>query len=355
MNNEKTIFIAIAAYNEIDVISTIQNCLDNAVHPERLHFGLALHYCDMERPVINFLNTKTVDVAFGALLGVCNMRQLALNLYDGEDFYLQLDGHSKFDQGWDEYIIDVFYQAKGAGYDKPLFTNYVPWWSTAEDGSINHYTPVNTTLCGIMQFTDEVGRSIPQQGGKWTDWENNPYDFAEHHGFSAHFVFADAQFIHDVPPDTDYMFYGEEPTTALRAWTRGYRIFSIKKATVWHKNKDKNDGVNHSRDRMNYVGYDFDLIAHNERKAVLGWRKAQRVLSGQLLGFWGAPDFKSYVDYVEAANYRFDMFYSKNLEHELNRVDPEDDLGYNKQRFDFYELRKRDARGANDIQRRNFR
>lgn len=353
-NDTKTIFVGIGAYNEIDVISTIQNCLENATNPERIHFGLALHYSEMERPVLNFKNVKAVDIAFGALWGVCATRAMALNLYDGEDFYLQLDGHMKFDKDWDSYIINTYYEAQSMGFEKPLFTTYVPWWSTAEDGSIKNYEPVNDSPCSVMHFAGELfGQQIPQQYTSQPIWNN--LQFAEHHGLSAHFIFVDADFIFDVPPDPAYMFYGEEPTTALRAWTRGYRIFAPKKATVWHKNKNKDDGVNHDRDRMNYVGYDYSLISHHDKKDALGWRKAEKVLRGDILGIWGAPTYQLYLDYVKASQFSFNAFYAKNMQYEINRLDPSYDLGYNEDVYKFYENKKLEAREANNAQSNNYR
>jgi hypothetical protein len=358
MNEDKTIFIAIAAFNETDVISTIENCLENAAYPERLHFGLALHYSEMDRPVIHFKNTKTVDIAFGALWGVCPARALALNLYDEEDFYLQLDGHMKFDKNWDSYLIDVFYQAQKAGYQKPVFTGYVPWWVDNEDGEIEHYTPINDTCCGIMHYSEDINRTIPQQATRHIDWHGLGLEFVEHFGFSAHFVFADSQFIYDVPPDPAYMFYGEEPTTALRAWTRGYSLLVQRKATVWHKNKMPDSGKLHNRDRMLYDGYNQELRDHHLRKAKIGEIKAQMVMTGSLLGMWGAPSFKLYLDYVKACGFNFNEFYAKTMEHNLNNIENKRNLGYNQELIKKQknrELRELEAREAKNAQSSNAR
>lgn len=337
MNHNKTIFIAIASYNETDVISTIENCLENAVYPDRLHFGLALHYCDMPRPEINFPNTKAVYIDYEALFGVCPARAMTLNLYDNEDFYMQIDGHMKFDKDWDVYLIEQFENIKNTGVEKPLISYYVPWWSQNEDGTINEYAPVNSTPGAAMLYSNEIGRVIPQQTStiNLPGWENPDLHFFEHHGFSAHFAFAESEFIRDVPPDPDYMFYGEEPTTALRAWTRGYRIFSLRRATVWHKNKGKDVGFLHDKDRLLFHGTSDNLALHHFNKAHIGENKAQLVLSGELLGMWGAPDWNSYIEYVNACGFDFEEFYIKNLEFELNRVfDLSVTLGYNREYLD---------------------
>lgn len=357
MNSNKTIFVGIAAYNEDDLIATIENCLENAAYPDRIHFGLALHYSEMERPIIKFKNTKIVDISYGALWGVCPTRALALNLYDQEDFYLQLDGHMLFDKDWDKYLIDVYYEAIAAGHKKPLFTGYVPWWCHNEDRSIGFYTPDNDTVCGTMLYSEEYDRAIPQQTTQYVDWGELGTEFALHYGFSAHFVFADAQFIFDVPPDPEMMFYGEEPTTALRAWTRGYTIMIQRKASVWHKNKLPDSGTLHLKDRMFYAGYNNDLVMHHHRKNALAEKKTQLILTGSLLGFWGAPDTKSYLEYVDACKFNFNDFYTKNMESKINGVADKTNLGYN-QKFieeaNNEEVAIKQAREANNAQSNNI-
>jgi hypothetical protein len=71
-------------------------------------------------------------------------------------------------------------------------------------------------------------------------------DFIEHYNFSAHFVFTIGSFIQDVLPDPFLTFIGEEQTTALRACTRGYRIFSIRDTLLWHLEKN---GIKNENDR----------------------------------------------------------------------------------------------------------
>jgi hypothetical protein len=128
----------------------------------------------------------------------------------------------------------------------------------------------------------------------------------------------------------------------------------MKKATIWHMNKDPKSKILDSRDRMKYLGYNDDLIALYRKKEARAWKKAQQVLCGNILGFWGATSYQAYLDYIEASGYDFREFYAKNLEHEINRLDPETDLGYNSAQYDFFRVKKLEAREANNVQRSNF-
>lgn len=329
--NDLTIFVAIVAFNEVDLVDTIENCLQQAEYPERIHFGVVTHYHQMDKPILDYKNLKEISIDYPALLGVGPMRSLAVSLYDQENFFMQLDAHMKFDKHWDSYIVNMYHQVQKDGVESPLFTTYVPWWSVNEDGSINRYSEDNLTYSSFLAFNpDEINRVIPQQLTHWVDWDNLGRDYFEHCGLSAHFIFTKGSFVYDVAPDTDYMFYGEEPTTAIRAWTRGYRMFCTKMPVVWHKNKDLTQGVLNEKDRMLFDGSNDLLRQHHINKNRLGEKKAQMVMTGELFGYWGAPDAQALYEYQQASDFDFIYFYSLNMEHRLNsKLDQSDVLGYN--------------------------
>jgi hypothetical protein len=52
---------------------------------------------------------------------------------------------------------------------------------------------------------------------------------------SANFVFADSNWIKDVPYDPHMYFTGEEPTLAVRLWTHGWDMFGPSETLVWHR------------------------------------------------------------------------------------------------------------------------
>lgn len=330
MYDNFTIFVAIPAFNEVDLVSTIEHCLKQAEYPDRVHFGVVTHYNEMDKPDLNFANLKTINVEYPALLGVGPMRSLAVALYDNEDFYLQIDAHMKFDKHWDSYALRAYHKLQEDGVEKPILTTYVPWWSVNEDGSYNNYSEDKQAPSGYMSYNmEEINRVIPQQMTEFVDYDDLGIEYVEHYGFSAHFAFTKASFIYDVAPDTDYMFYGEEPTTALRAWTRGYRMFCTKLPIVWHKNKNLDEGFVPEYDRMRYDGSSEELRLHHRRKHRIGERKAHMVLTGHLFGYWGAPDYKSLYEYQNACGFDFMYFYSNNMEARVNTIDIEDIIGYN--------------------------
>jgi len=105
----KTIFIAVGAYNEPHIKLMIDNCLENAEFPDRVHFGLWLHnndgaYLDLKE----YNNIKVAYIQYPSLLGVPPARLNSLGLYDDEDYYFQVDGHTLFEKNCYTKVINQF-------------------------------------------------------------------------------------------------------------------------------------------------------------------------------------------------------------------------------------------------------
>lgn len=304
----KTIYIAITAYNEPYLKTTIENCLDMAKYPDRVYFGVCSHYNDGQSPTLNFPNTKVMDVFYDSVLGVGQGRLNALAFYNNEDYFFQIDSHMFFQRNWDEIIIDYYEKIKSIN-PKLAITTYVPWWSPNEDGSINFYDPDNSNFFPRQMIYDKD--YFNEQYPKFKLESSNCYDYEyeEHFGFSAHFLFSESNFIQEIMPDPFLTFGGEEQTTALRMSSRGYKIFAIDQPIVWHRNKGH--GVLYENDRMSFGGQgDRELFNFFIRKNHESLVRAKKILTGEILGYWGAPTLEALQKYELDANIDFKEFYS---------------------------------------------
>jgi hypothetical protein len=311
MNKEKTIFIAIGAYNESYLEQTIRNCINKAKHPERLRFGVWSHNNDNVLPSFPDLkNVRLITVQYPTLLGVCPSRIGAIFLYDEEDYFLQIDGHMLFQQDWDDIVIEEYENISvNENCEHPLITTYVPWWYNDENGNILQYSPERNTWKSYPLKYSEDGYTrapVPVQDGYAVDWSKKRYH--EHFNLSAHFIFTRGSFVRDVLPDIDFMFFGEEMTTALRAWTRGYRLFCIPDPIVYHYNKGA--GNLYKNDRWVTVG-DEELYRYFDKKQSYSHQKTRDILTGKILGYWGAPSIDLLKAYEKAANISFEEWYQK--------------------------------------------
>ncbi len=309
-NSEKTIFIAIGSYNESYLEQTVENCIKMAKHPDRLVFGIWAHNNDGVMPDMSkFNNIKMITAQYPTLLGVCPARIAALFMYNNEDYYLQLDAHMLFQKDWDEVLINSYENIKEKEKcELPLITTYVPWWANDEDDKILYYSPNSSQKSYPMKYAEDgyTRAPVPVQDGFMVDWTDKEY--YEHYGLSAHFLFTSGSFVYEILPDIQMMFFGEEMTTALRAWTRGYRIFCIPDPIVWHYNKGAGKLYKHDRWVTQGDQYLFqDWVEKQERSHL----KTRDILTGKILGYWGAPTLDLLRAYEKAASISFEDWYKK--------------------------------------------
>lgn len=309
-NSNKTIFIAIGSYNESYLEQTVRNCIEMAKYPDRLVFGIWAHNNDGVTPDMSqFNNVKMITAGYPTLLGVCAARTAAIFMYNNEDYFLQLDAHMLFQRNWDDVLINAYENIKEKEKcESPLITTYVPWWANDENDDILYYSPDSLQKSYPMKYSEDgyTRASAPIQENLDIDWEDKEY--YEHYGLSAHFIFTSGNFVYEVLPDIQMMFFGEEMTTALRAWTRGYRIFCIPDPIVWHYNKGAGKGKLYKHDRWVSTG-DPDLFQDWLEKQERAHLKTRDILTGKILGYWGAPSLESIKEYEQAAGFDFKQFY----------------------------------------------
>jgi hypothetical protein len=229
-----TIFVQIAAYRDPQLIPTIKNMLENAKRPKNLRLGIArqFHPEDGFDDLSEYENDKRfriLDIPYEESTGVCWARNLTQQLYEGEDYTLQIDSHMRFEKDWDDTLIKMIKQLQKKGHKKPLLTGYVSSFDPENDpqGRVNEpwrmafdrFTPE-----GVVFFLPEV---IPG----WKELKDPvPARF-----YSAHFAFTLGVFSTEVQHDPEFYFHGEEISISVRAYTHGYDLFHPHKVVIWHE------------------------------------------------------------------------------------------------------------------------
>ena len=102
------IFVSIAAYCDPVLPFTLQRAVACARHPDRLHFGIVDQALEgMEGAPHPGGGARVSQLRLDALQarGPCWARAIAMSLYDGEDWFLQLDSHMDFDSEWDLRLV----------------------------------------------------------------------------------------------------------------------------------------------------------------------------------------------------------------------------------------------------------
>lgn len=222
-----TIFVSIAAYRDPELVPTIRDCLAQARDPQALRFGICWQYGDDETPPPEFSDPRfrVTAVPWRESAGACWARAEVMKLWDGEDFFLQIDSHHRFAPHWDATLLE---QAERSGAAKPVLTAYVASYDPAT-GARNAAEPMQMDLDrfsedGIPLFR---ARAIPPAA-----WSGRPL---RARFVSGHFLFAPGSFIREVPYDPSLYFIGEEITLAIRAFTHGYTLLHPSEHVLWHE------------------------------------------------------------------------------------------------------------------------
>ena len=229
------IFVQIASYRDPELVPTLKDCIDKAKHPENLHIGICRQYCadDKFDRIPASLKKKakfTVkNVNYKKTKGVCWARNAVQNMYEGEDYTLQIDSHHRFVKNWDEELINMLKSLQKKGHKKPLITAYAPSYDPQNDPGGRVQVPWK------MNFD----RFIPEGAifflpAFMDDFKELKYPIPARF-YSAHFAFSIGAFAKEVKHDPKYYFHGEEISIAVRAFTHGYDLFHPHKVILWHE------------------------------------------------------------------------------------------------------------------------
>jgi hypothetical protein len=234
-NNNK-IFIQIASYRDPELIPTIDNCIENADNPLNLVFAICWQHDDTEHieKYLNDTRFKIISVHYTQTKGCCWARHKLQQLYDNEQYTLQLDSHHRFVKSWDTIIIDMFNKLKQDGYEKPLITTYLPSYDPENDPSNRVLIPWKIDLKEIT--SEKQVLFIPSNIDNFS-LLNQPIPAKF---YSAHFCFTAGQFVKEVPHDPELYFTGEEMSITVRAYTYGYSLFHPHIVIAWHEYTRKN-------------------------------------------------------------------------------------------------------------------
>jgi len=228
------IFIQIASYRDPELVKTIESAIENAKKPKNLVFAIArqFHPDDKFDDLSKYDNDKRfkiLNIPYSESKGACWARHLVQQLYDNEEYTLQIDSHMRFAPNWDEEMIKMIKQLQKKGYKKPLLTGYVSSFDPDNDPGARVQEPWRMAFDrfipeGAVFFLPET---IP-------GWQNLTEPVTARF-YSAHYCFTLGQFAKEVQHDPDYYFHGEEISIGARAYTWGYDLFHPHKTLIWHE------------------------------------------------------------------------------------------------------------------------
>lgn len=290
------IFLSIASYCDPVLGFTLAQAIAAARHPQALHFGIvdqspaaqALPAASFAPARVSYLR---VDPVYAR--GPCWARSIAMSLYDGEDWFLQIDSHMDFDLHWDQRLVEEGERLMRGragmvitAYPNPfVFEGDRPVHKPATDKVLAHVVKPDTAFDAehvVLSFeAHPVDRDEPLPGFH----------------VAAGCLFAPGKIVHALPYDPWFYFHGEEQAYAARLYTQGWDIFHIAGLPLYHLYNNAESGG---------PARPLHWDAEQDRARARNWWELEQrsrtrlasLLSGEDLGIFRLGRVRSMADYA---------------------------------------------------------
>ena len=249
VNLNKTIFIEIASVDDEELVYTVNSIFNNASFPERVFVGISFtgkyfkRFKELKNIAKKYKNVRHVSSRQKRnnikTLGVGVGRFRAYQLYEQEDYFLQVDSHSHFSKNWDRIIIELFEEAvKEVGDDKIVLTCIPPIYGYDADervirvGAKTRYPQWNR------------GELLIDTIPKWSDFDVYKKDypkFIPSVKASPAMMFGNKKFAEDIGVNPNSVFYDEDLIHTYELFGRGMAFVfpNIPDFPISHLDSDK--------------------------------------------------------------------------------------------------------------------
>ena len=300
-----TIFVSIIAYRDKELKQTINQLIDNADSPADLHFGVVTQDTKSQHPNLYYVpNMKHIKMHWSLARGAGLARSMAMKMYDGEDYFFQTDSHMLFEKGWDTDLLRMLKESQElAGTDKVILGQFpAPYYYDSQgdivrpttDKERSHeptWTSVVLSWAGVWAGSREPMNHLEQ-----------PH---ESHTVLGALLFAPGFITSEVPYDPDISFMGEEVCFAIRAYTRGWKMYAPNKMVCWHHYTRKNLPKVWADDTAERKWMDVEAKSQ---------ARIRDVLLGKDLGEFGIGDYGLYLKYQAMIGINFAEHYNYKVE-----------------------------------------
>lgn len=280
-----TIFVSVGSYRDRECLATVRDAFAKASNPRRVFVGI----CQQNKEAVesctagldaNMSQVRLMNLQHTQAKGPTYARYLCSTMWGGEDYFLQIDSHTRFAQGWDQTLIDMLARCPSR---KAVLTHY----PHAYDVSAEDMSSLVPVMCkgkwnseGIPTF-EAVMLPIAKAGLRRVPF------------CAGGMMFGHSSMLTDVPmdPTLDFLFVGEEILMSARLFTHGYDLVTPDRNVITH-HYERSEGPRFWDDLKGY--------RHKQLQSV------QRVK--QLLGI-AAPDISSTDAYGMGTARSLDMFW----------------------------------------------
>jgi len=282
-----TIFVSIASYRDSVCSTTVESLYSMADNPQNVYVGLCQQNNGKEdQDCVNsdstiiskyIKNIRTIRIPYFEAKGPTWARYLCSTLWDGEQYYFQIDSHTKFTKSWDTKCINMINMIKESCLSlKPVLSHYPKEYGAYEsneqsnDENNNERYNVPRMCKSFFNKRDMLSFMGAQIMNSNKIPYNTPY-------IASGMFFCESYFLDELPydPNLDYLFVGEEILHSIRFYTNGWDIYTPYENIIFHEyeRKDKpkiwTDNPYYSDlPAFNKVKYYIGVLQENEKNNI---------------------------------------------------------------------------------------
>lgn len=232
-----TIFVSVASYRDDECKDTVYDMFAKAKNKDNVFAGVVQQNKEGEEDCFDKCaecaqrkqagHIRVINMSHEDAKGPTYARYLCSKLWRGEEWYLQIDSHTRFEENWDETLLE---QLRLTNDPKAAIGAYPPTQDQMEEMKRNNFTTM-ITMCpnkfdatGLPQISARV---VPTKGRR----APLPTAF-----LSAGLMCFPGEALYKVPfdPYLSWVFFSEELVFSARLYTHGYNIYAPAKAFCVH-------------------------------------------------------------------------------------------------------------------------
>ena len=239
LTKQNTIFVSIASYRDDVCTDTLDSLFKMAEYPNRIFVGICQQNNSIEdkdclstiinTPLEN--NVRIIRIPHYEAKGPTYARYLCSTLWNGEQYFLQIDSHTKFVKNWDSICINMIQSMKTNKISqKPVISYYPKEYKNYEKYTDDQKYNV-PRMC--KSFFNERGM-ISFLASREISTNNQVYKTPH---LAGGMFFCESYFLNELPfdPDLPYLFVGEEILHSIRFFTNGWDIFTPSENILFHE------------------------------------------------------------------------------------------------------------------------
>ena len=255
-----SIFISIASYKDPELLDTINDCINKARYPHRITIGVCLQdttekMIEVNKNIKNIVsqynrthklklnNIKVYDLHYKKANGAGLARSLIqTELYNNEDYFAQIDSHTKFNNIWDLLAIDQYRLAlelngkilKSASINsnsvdyKIRHVNRVILSTYPNNTEDNNY--MRGQFCSIPVPISFLNNNIRPEGRQVSKSRYPTRGYWVCGGF----IFTGREWANKVKIEKNIPFGGEEDAMTIKSFLKGWNVYAPSFSICYH-------------------------------------------------------------------------------------------------------------------------